>query len=561
MYPSAAKRGNGRQARFDDAHPAQCTFYWHAHANASELVVSHQRPATVLDMLFSVYCHTQCCPPDMQRSYTACNGESAFAQSDATAVQSQREEYSCVEIEKTRAPSQADAARHGFSVLHRTITPDVADGILNSSSSSACSGEETTRANGRRGTERWRLPDLSAQNSAEAPPQQLTGKQRQTLTKLNLLTLPIGGYISMFSSKAEYTRFTRCYRTSLINVADVLECWMTLVRCVSRWILSSRRSKEPPQMQEPATTDRDAGTSAVPSDAAKFDFISRCFPAAWADSARSTRADAGATCPTPAALDISGVYVHRTSTSDYELGIVTGGAQPCHESAKIVAYFAPLLGVPLSFVHTSLPIGAALRGVSLKHWWTPQESRVTPGTCLAPIQIVLDELCRDDDTCPRTTLARDVGHDGDTSSSSTRERRCFFCGYEAVSWFLTRPVCSQLHGTCKVTLPHTPASCAVYTKETTPVRRREEGPVFGTHPAPSPHVASAPPLPLGSVNVMRLSSGIIRASIWFTDLCVTATGEHMLAVEVRPAAAFRPFVATLCDYVTPFLVVPATEGR
>jgi hypothetical protein len=33
----------------------------------------------------------------------------------------------------------------------------------------------------------------------------------------------------------------------------------------------------------------------------------------------------------------------------------------------------------------------------------------------------------------------------------------------------------------------------------------------------------------------------------------------MLAVEVRPAAAFQPFVPTLCDYVTPFLVVPLAE--
>ncbi|KPI85297.1 hypothetical protein ABL78_5637 [Leptomonas seymouri] len=574
MYPFCERLRRYR-TRFGEACTTQCVFYLHANANASELLVSHQRLETVLNMLLSVYRHTPCCAVDRQRMYDTCE-EHMIAKSDL-AVQNLSEEYSCVGTEKACASSQGDRTRSSASVLHRVAA---SDSSYNTLDASFC--EKAMHNCGRHAGRSESLPGAPTQSTAEAPlldagaasaslplpkygaSQQLTEGQRQILTKLNPLALPVGAYVSVFSSKSEYTRLTRCHRTGPIRSADVFERWMVLVRCTSRCILNPSTSRVTLDGQKTQSTKGDASASTTQSDPTTFACLYSCFAPAFAGTARAEHA--GAMCPTHTALDLSGVYAHRRSASEFELGIVTNGEQPYAENAKLVAYFAQLLGVPTPFVRSTLPIGAALRCVSLKLWWSPQESRVIPGAYLAPIEVVLEELYHGDVTRSRTTLEHEV--ECSDGNSSTEACASFFCGYDAVCLMLTRPIYSQLRGTRTVSLPHTPVSCAVYAEETTPSRRTGKS-FCGLHSRLSSALACAPfqkyvkggaPLLSGSVKVTRRSCGLIRASLWFTDLRVTTTGEHMLAVEVRPATAYRPFVSTLCDYVTPFLVVPSTEA-
>lgn len=47
-----------------------------------------------------------------------------------------------------------------------------------------------------------------------------------------------------------------------------------------------------------------------------------------------------------------------------------------------------------------------------------------------------------------------------------------------------------------------------------------------------------------------------KSVLFFTDVTVTATGEHLIVVEAGILPDFKPFVAPLTSYIPPFLVIP-----
>jgi hypothetical protein len=514
-------------------------------------LVSHQRADTVLQMLFSVYRHAQSYSSDAQYIAEAGGDVDSMEASSCTYTAHRKIASSpgvtSVSVKMLRSGDPSSGQLRNL----KDLPTQTAAGVLSHNAALPPTP----------------LP-LHTQMTPGTP--ECTEQQQKALVKLNPLTLPVGAYLSMFSSTAEYTQLTRCHRTGQVSGTDISDYWVALVRYVSEYILNPRG----PMMMMLAGLDARRAASSLstmkPTRSANPSasvLYPRSGPASM-QRAEPYPADEGA----KTAFALSGVYVHRMSSTEYELGIVTPGDQSYAQNARHMVLVMKLLGISIPFLHTTLPIGAALRGMSLKVWWTPQASRVTPGTRLAPVKLMLEDVCGSSDPRPYPLWPRYVG----TDDVETRSKGCaagglarFFRGYEVVSWFLMRPVTSQLRGTRDVVLPHRPASCAVFAKESEPPRGTEENRLGRkAFRAVQPHYPAfssicsdeqnAPPSS-GSMKVTRLASGHIRATLWFSDLSVTTTGEHMLAVEVRPAAAFQPFVPTLCDYVTPFLVVPLAE--
>lgn len=458
MYPSSWSRRN-HAARAEGV--SECTFYWHATANDSEALVSHGGLESLLLMQLAVLRHALKLPEEEKMEETkGCETKDA-----AAAVAEER-----------------DGAGEGDGKPKRKTKAPV---------------KKWTSASGQR------LHVLRP-----SPLAQLPQRQREVMTRLNPLSLPDGAYLSMFSSLSDYTPQTRCHSTAVIPADKVLGIWLALVRCVC----ASFFSDSTVNAVEPSDGGRRQMTPWP--DYLRFapDKLPHAVAAAFAPLLnQNPRLTFGASL-------ISGVYIHRLHHSDFELGIVTKGDRNPNEVTQLLSDVTRVTCVPFPFRNGLLPLGAALRRVSLEVWWTPDTQRVRPGVPLAPIEATVVERCYGAAPRPR------------------RAATGIFHGYEYVAVVLTRPVTSRLQGRVRqVALPHSLDACKVEVMQ---------------RPRTQKQMAAAG---------RRLSNKATTkccCSTIFTGLSVSTIGEHLLSVEVHPAKAYRPFLPTLCHHVIPFLAVP-----
>lgn len=566
MYPSGAQL-EWRAALSREEKAPSCTFYRHASANESQPLVSHQRTVSVLDMLFSLFQHAQQLQRRRPERQSPPKDQKNAERTDVTRPHGKEKKGDCYLVSAERTTPRVTSTP-----TRRPLTVEPRPSRMFSPSARASEERVCDYVDLPAGY----LASLSSTLSEDemlAPLRSETPREQELLTKLNPLLLHKGAYVSMFSSNAEYTLLTRCHRTGVVSMADVVECWIRLVRCACACLLVPADAiKVLYYSGERVDSQRDSFLSPFPGSACAPRFTMSATRNEFLDFRDFVFSDNSHLMENhqffmSAASALSGVYAHRRNNTDFELGVVTSGDLVSAQIDRLIGFFTTTLGVPIPFRQTTLPIGAALRGVSLRLWWTPQQRRVTPGTCLAPIKVVLEELYRGQDPHPHFTAAH--------SSQNTHRggQIHVFRGYESVSWFLVRPITSRLRGTRSVPLPHTADCSGLYNMETRPAQRSEEGNDTNTDEfhvevvvlaelqdiaAAEEHAARSPSP--GTSPLAWLSTGVVRATLTFSNLSVTTTGEHMLAVEVKPALAYRAFVPTICSYVIPFLVVPDSEA-
>lgn len=437
-----------------------CTFYWHKDASTSEALVSHRNMATQMLMQLSV----------ARRVYCLSDKEK------------EAEKHICGDGDESNV-----------------LQPPPVQNKPNT----GCEGH---------------LPSVPPPPPLLPPP--LSVREQEVMSRVNPLNLPEGGYLSMFSSLADYTVHTRCHRTIPIARDAVVEHWLRLVRCVSDCLFSG------------------ASSSTTVTDSLAPDVTAASLPNCRSLMVPPTVAQAFEPCRnvtrrlTYGAASISGVYVHRyPSGGAFELGIVTHGTRPHSEVMRLVADLKHHVRMSFPHVNNILPIGAALRTASLRVWWDSASERVMPGVPLHPIQAFVTQPLHPTDTSPA------------------------FHGYESVGMVLIHPVTSRLQGRQHVLLPHGDDEEPEPGADGSPPPRFRKSYRKGSvrrWKANHHHSISA----YGDTSPSSHDVPVWEARLTFAGLSVSTVGEHLLAVEVRPKAEYRPFLPTLSQHVHPFLVVP-----
>ncbi|CAJ1991762.1 hypothetical protein conserved [Leishmania donovani] len=596
-----------------------CDFYHHARANTSRLLVSHRTTDTVGQMLMSLMKGGLLTSAPSKKPHV--NGGTAYTAPSVTAEEASRgterphqaapvADYSCVDMEGTRkddskfvpsvprsaqaqeasvptppsplaSASQAEtsAAKDAESFLSRNAPPPSSSALSvvdkHSSAPTArpsppaqvpqnepsvpVSPLQTATASARH----WQwTPQRDTVDSAFVRRQLALLAHRRVLALLDPHALACGSYISMFSSGAEYSRLTQCFRAVEVAKKDVVSSWVSLAHCAALCILLPRIMDE--KVQLAMASKGNAAPRDVPTEAGSRGHIGPRF--------HNRKESSGPTEPdVPARVSeaMRGVYVHRVADDAFELGVVMHGG---HQDSRLLCLLQCLshwCQVVIEHRSVVLPICACLRSVSLRLWWMPQDGRVTPGSLLPPLKAFVEEGRRSFFAAIRSSVAECDGIPGgvcQVQSSTRLEEDAFelFPSYDDVVLFLVRPVASQLRGTNVLRLPHAfgehvidqqwgatdeAAEYRVAVPDEASEARNGNGCAHPLFPRAS-----------GVQELVRLSNGAVQATLVFADVRVTTVGEHLLAVEMRPKAAYRPFVPTLCAKVAPFLVVGPEEA-
>ncbi|GET91561.1 hypothetical protein, conserved [Leishmania tarentolae] len=595
--------------------PAHCDFYHHPRANISRLFVSHRTTDTVGQMLMSLMKDDLLVSAPSKRPHTnrstvytdpSVNIEEASQGTERPHQVAPVADYSCVDMEGTRkdGPSVVRSAQ-AYEVCGpapasplepaspaETTIADTAEGSLSDkaqppSSSTLSLVDEPSSASVARPSPRTRVPRdespapvrplqtaaSSSRHGPWTPPRHTVDSSfvrrqlallahRRVLALLNPHALPCGSYISMFSSGAEYSRLTQCFRAVGVAKKDVVSSWVSLAHCAALCILLPRTMDEKVQL---AMTPKGNG---VPCDVATE-------TSSWGHIGpryHHRKESVGPTQPEVFARvseAMHGVYVHRVTDNVFELGVVMHGG---HRDSRLLCLLQCLshwCQVALEHHSIALPICASLRSVSLRLWWMPQHTRVTPGSLLPPLKVfVEDGSCSFPTTTRSGTSGRDNVPEGvcQVQLDAKVEENAFplFPSYDDIVLFLVRPVTSQLCGTDVLRLPH------AFGEHIMRQQWGSTGEAAGDRSV-CPNDASEAQSDNGSAHqlflhasevqeLVRLSNGAVRATLVFADVRVTTVGEHLLAVEMQPKAEYRPFVPTLCAKLAPFLVVGPEEA-
>ncbi|KAG5494773.1 hypothetical protein JIQ42_02388 [Leishmania sp. Namibia] len=600
--------------------PVQCDFYHHERANTSLLFVSHRTTDTVGRMLISLVSGDLQASPSKQWHV---NEIDAHADPSATTEETaQRTEvphqvapegdYSCVGTERTwkgaaklAALIPPSAQVQGASLPTspslsapasetETTIAEVSQSSLSqkaplppspwslsvidepSSASTACpsppptplpksespapvSPAQTAAASTR--CWQWTTP-RHAVDSSFVRRQLALLAHRRVIALLNPHTLTCGSYISMFSSGAEYSRLTQCFRAVAVTKRDVVSSWVSLAHCVALCILLPRTMDE--KVQLTMALRGNAVPCAVTTEAGHPGRIGtrrhRC-----EQSSNYTQPNVFARVSEA----VRGVYVHRVADNAFEFGVVMHGG---HRDSRLLCLLQCLshwCRVSIEYRSVVLPICASLRSVSLHLCWMPQHGRVTPGSLLPPIKALVEQdwHCLLAAACDRVADHDDApggAHQAPSSAKLEENRVPLFPSYNDVALFLARPVASQLRGTDRLPLPHSFAEYIMgqeWGDSDKAAAHREAGP-DGAPEAQNGHGCAHRPFhPASGVQeLLRLPNGAVQATVVFADTRVTTVGEHLLAAEMQPRAAYRPFVPTLCANVPPFLVVGPEEA-
>lgn len=594
-----------------------CDFYHHACANKSRLLVSHSTTDTVGQMLMSLMKDDLLTSAPSKKPHG--KGSTVYTTPSATTEEAPRgtesphqvapvADYSCVDMEGTRkddfkfipsAPQSAQAQEASVPTppslasasQAETSAAEAAGSFLShntpSPSSSALSVIDThSSASTARPSPTIRVP----QNESPAPMSPLQTAtssarhwqwtaprhtvdsafvrrqlallaHRKVLALLDPHALACGSYISMFSSAAEYSRLTQCFRAVAVAKKDAVSSWVSLAHCAALCILLPRTMDEKVQLAM-ASKGNAAPRDGPTEEGSRGHIRPRCHNQKE--------------CSRPAEPDVlarvseamRGVYVHRVTDNAFELGVVMHGG---HQDSRLLCLLQCLshwCQVVIEHRSVVLPICASLRSVSLRLWWMPQHGRVTPGSLLPPLKAFVKEDRRGFFAATRSGVAEcdDVPGEVCQVQSSTRlEEDAFplFPSYDDIVLFLVRPVASQLRGTNILRLPHA-FDEYVMGQHWGATDEAAEYRVAGPDEASEARYGNGCVHRLflrasGVQELVRLSNGAVQATLVFADARVTTVGEHLLAVEMRPSAAYRSFVPTLCAKVAPFLVVGPEE--
>ncbi|CAG9580352.1 conserved hypothetical protein [Leishmania major strain Friedlin] len=595
-----------------------CDFFHHARANTSRLLVSHRTTDTVGQMLMSLKDGLLTSAPSKKPHV---NGGTAYTAPSATAEKASRgterrhqaapvTDYSCVDMEGMQkndskfVPSVPRSAQAQEASVPTPPSPPAsasqaetsaakdAEGFLSHnapppSSSALFVVDKHSSASTVRPSLPTRVPQneppvpvsplqtatASARHWQWTPPRHTVDNafvrrqlallaHRRVLALLDPHALACGSYISMFSSGAEYSRLTRCFRAVAVAKKDVVSSWVSLAHCAALCILLPRTMDE--KVQLAMTSKGNVALRDVPTETGSRGHIrSRC---------HNRKEFSGRTEPdVPARVSeaMCGVYVHRVADNAFELGVVMHGG---HQDSRLLCLLRCLshwCQVVIDHRSVVLPICASLRAVSLRLWWVPQHGRVTPGSLLPPLKAFVEEGRRSFFAATRSGIAEcdDVPGGVCQVQSSTRlEEDAFplFPSYDDVVLFLVRPVASQLRGTNVLRLPHAFGEYVMdqqWGATNEAVEYRVAVPDDASEAGNDNGCAHRLFLRTSGVReLVRLSNGAVQATLVFADARVTTVGEHLLAVEMRPKAAYRPFVPTLCAKVAPFLVVGPEEA-
>ncbi|KAG5470623.1 hypothetical protein LSCM1_01869 [Leishmania martiniquensis] len=601
--------------------PVQCDFYHHECANTSILFVSHRTTDTVGRMLISLMKSNlqTSAPPEQSHVYgidahtepSAAAGEAAWDTGILHHVAPEGD-YSCVDMEITwkgvselapLIPQSAHAQKESLPMpLSRStparetettmaenaeeflsqkapqppsswslsVTDEFASALTvrssppptplqKSKSPAPLSPPEIVAASARRW--QWAAPRHTVDTSFVR--RQLTLlAHRRVIALLNPHALTCGSYISMFSSSTEYSELTQCFRAVAVAKKDVLSSWVSLAHCAALCILLPRIMDEKVQF-----------AMALRGNDASPDVATEAGDRGCIDSRRYChKAYSGHTKPNVLARvseAVRGVYVHRVADNDFELGVVMHGG---HRDSRLLCLLQCLshwCQVSIEQRSVVLPICASLRSVSLRLWWMPQRGRVTPGSLLPPIKALVEQGWSRSfaATFGSATAQGDAPGGAYQAPSSARGEENtvpLFPSYSDVVLFLVRPVASQLRGTNRLPLPHS------FAEYITAPKWGDTGEAAEYHEADSSGAPEAQEgngcahwsfLPTSGVQeLLRLPNGAVQATVVFADTRVTTVGEHLLAVEMQPRPAYRPFVPTLCANVAPFLVVGPEEA-
>ncbi|CAM43034.2 conserved hypothetical protein [Leishmania braziliensis MHOM/BR/75/M2904] len=600
--------------------PVQCNFYHHTRANTSDLFVSHRTTDTVGQMLVSlIKGDLLTSAPSKQlpvfgntvhKAPSAATGK-AERGTEMPHQAALEADYSCVDMEGkwkdasklgSSVPRSAEAQEASvptplspLALVSRTETTaaedaegshsqkalppsslPISDVDVSSSDSAACSSPLPTRvpqydslapmspSQGELASLRcwqWTAPRHTVDSSFVR--RQLTLlAYRRVVALLNPHTLACGSYISMFSSGAEYSRLTQCFRAVAVAKKDVVSSWVSLAHCAALCILLPRTMDEKVQLTMALTGNAVPGD--IAAEAGNQGHIEFC-----RSGSKSSSGPTGPDVFARVSEAVRGVYVHRIAENAFELGVVMHGG---HQDPRLLCLLQCLSHwCQVSIEHRSvvLPICASLRSVSLRLWWMPQHSRVTPGSLLPPIKALVEE----DRRIVLTAKSGDVAERDDSSwrtppgtlsAGLEEDTYPLFPSYDDVALFLARPVASQLHGTNVLPLPHSFREYIMdreWSDTSKAAGYREAGPDDATEPRNVSGCAHRPFSPASGVKkLVRLSNGVVQATLVFAETRVSTVGEHLLAAEMQPKAAYRPFVPTLCANVAPFLVVGPEEA-
>lgn len=223
---------------------------------------------------------------------------------------------------------------------------------------------------------------------------------------------------------------------------------------------------------------------------------------------------------------IAGAFVGYQSKGKYTIGIVMkthhSDSESTRENTQILLSLQQFAGFLLSSHPEPLPIGSGLREVKLSMWWPTSDQRVTPGSSIPPLRVIVSKPAR---------LAYDLLP---SPSASSPDSSILFRGYKAVNTFLISPLSSRMGGSTCCPMPRFPDS-----------NLRE----LITSPGECGTVQ------YDSHILLRKEGDKVKADFYFSDLTVHSVGEHLIGVELLVSEAYKPFVPSLTTYLKPFLVV------
>ncbi|KAK7199824.1 hypothetical protein NESM_000029600 [Novymonas esmeraldas] len=551
MEPSVGRR-TGRDGQ-------QCVFYFHAHARASRLLVAHRTMDALVQMLASIAGGDERAVNPFAPTDVNCRGTRVAASPRPTAPQETETtmdshvshpapsevDYSCVDTEggavsATGTPPSVPPTMQPAPLAQPSATTDTqstssyqavpppspcatVDALSSAPAAPPAASSEPAQPLPRVPLQLQWTPPRHAVDTAFVRRQQALLAHRRVVAHLSPLELPCGSYASMFAAAAEYSRRTRCFRAAAVTKDTILSTWTLLVHCAALCLLC------PTEMDERVQ----ANYSAAQGGRKKLRNLrhGRC--------GGTGAVDGTLTCSSAC---LSGVYVHRISDSAFEVGVVVDGAPHDPWLLRLLQCLRQWCLVSLDCSSVALPIGASLRSVSMRLWWTQQETRVTPGSLLPPITVIVEDRVRHPDGARRTR-----GGGGSTGDADD----ALFSAYDEAVLFLARPVASQLLGTVALPLPRTISDAPSDSR----------GALQSTTNGNGRRRRFPPPPPVSGVQGAHLlSRGVVQATLMFADSAVAAVGEHLLAVELQPAPPYRPFVPTLCANLSPFLVVHPSEA-
>lgn len=238
-----------------------------------------------------------------------------------------------------------------------------------------------------------------------------------------------------------------------------------------------------------------------------------------------------------------GAFVFRATSKTFFVGLILNGTSSEFERCRS-QLCDPLRLERINCVMEELPICRIQRTVSLHLLAQQDNRRIVPG---APLPTITAHL-------------RGYGAGARTPHSCDGAWEQPFRAYEGIRLFLGRPVGATLRGRQYVTLPEDPTFYAVSNTRTllsTVMVNRASSSSFSC--SPSGTAACSVPI-RATVNRVALSraispTDIITLTVSFTELSVNHTGEHLVCAEVKVKPSYRPFVAVLCTFIPPFLVV------